>query len=197
MLGRLEWLERVGDVGCGRENCWEIGRSGKEPESTRMCVIYVLGLWVGFALSGGSVGGVCGTRSSCRSVERRTSFRGERGDCGVCGECDSFISAMTGLDIAKGLSRFVRRRKIDDFLDSGAGCVVSTANMMSMCDPNLASGYCTLVQVQTDVGSKMVGLQVSKKRRRSSCTTDGVMPYISTSARRTKPRCSPPPPRFS
>lgn len=101
-----------------------------------MCVTNVLDFWAGLLLRGGSVGGASATRSSCRSVERRTSFRGERGDCG---EFCWFASRMIGLDISRGLSLLVKRRKIDAFLNSGGGCVVSIADMLSRCiDPSFA-----------------------------------------------------------
>lgn len=88
----------------------------------------VLGFWFGLVLRGGSVGGTSATRSSCRSGERRTSFRGERGDCGVF---HWFASAMMGLEISRGLSFLAKRRKMDAFLNSGGGCVVSIANIVS------------------------------------------------------------------
>jgi hypothetical protein len=93
-----------------------------------MCVTKVLGFCVGLLVRGGSVGGISATRSSCRSGERRTNFRGERGDCGVF---HWFASAMIGLDMSRGLSFLVKRRKIDAFLNNGGGCVVSIANMIS------------------------------------------------------------------
>lgn len=134
VLGRLEWFDR-GDAGGGWVDWWEIGRSGKEPESTRMCVMNVLGFGIGLVLRGGSDGGVSGMRSSCRSVDRRTSLRGYRGDCGDCGvsgDCCSLASLMMGLDISRGCSRFVKRRKIDFFLNSCGGSVELIANMTSM-----------------------------------------------------------------
>lgn len=71
-----------GDGG-GRENCCEMGSEEKEPaESTRICFMNVVWFQMGLVLRAGSDGGVSGMRSSCRSVERRCSFRGERGDGG-------------------------------------------------------------------------------------------------------------------
>ena len=128
VLGRSDWVgERLEclEGGCAREKCCEMGRSGNEPESARMWV-KALGSWTALVMSGGSVGGVSATRSSCRSGERRTSFRGERGECGVF---HWFASAMMGLDISRGLSFLAKRRKIDAFLNSGGGCAVSTIPM--------------------------------------------------------------------
>ena len=99
---------------------------------------------MGLVLRGGSVGGASAIRSSCRSGERRTSFRGERGDCGVF---HWFASPMMGLEMSGGLSFLEKRRKIDAFPNSGGSCVVSIANMMSnVLTPALQFRNSTLVQ---------------------------------------------------
>jgi hypothetical protein len=125
-----------------------------------------LDFWVGLVLRGGSVGGASAIRSSCRSGERRTSFRGERGDCGGF---HWFASPMIGLEMSRGLSFLEKRRKIDAFLNSGGGCVVSIASMMSnVLIQALQFRNSTLVQEQAKVGSEMSALRLSKKQRRSS-----------------------------
>ena len=76
---------------------------------------------------------------------------------------------MIGLDTSSGLSFLVKRRKIDAFLNSGGGCVVSIANMMSnILTRVLQFRNRTLVQEQANVGSEMSSLEMSKKQRRPS-----------------------------
>lgn len=75
------------------------------------------------------------------------------------------LSAITGLDISSGLSLFVKRRKIDFFLNTGVGWGVPTANMMSMCiDPTFPLDTAALVQVQ----ASMVQVQANMVRN-SEC----------------------------
>jgi hypothetical protein len=95
-----------------------------------------LDFWVGLVLRGGSVGGASAIRSSCRSGERRTSFRGERGDCGGF---HWFASPMIGLEMSRGLSFLEKRRKIDAFLNSGGGlCGFDSQHDVECIDPSFA-----------------------------------------------------------
>lgn len=94
---------------------------------------------------------------------------------------------MIGLDISRGLSFRVKRRKTDFFLNSGGGCGVSIANMVSMyIDPTFASGQpYRAVQVQVILSSELSALEKIEEAKKTKLAADGVNPYISTSACRT------------